>query len=289
MSYKYCRNLWSLGARSNMDFPESIQLIEDIISCANISSNILGEENIYTNAYKELALYLKHLFVCYNNQISDNQIKKIISTWPWYKFIKKIYKSSDYNKIYIITYNYDIWLERMLRAKNIDFKIGVLEREGTNKLIIIKPHGSISFAHNVELPKDSFEIGYKKTLRELLEGIAIDFNLKYDNLDAYYAKNAIIPPAGDSNRLKFGWASELREKALSVASSISEDDEVIICGISYWHVDRMEIDELLTSINPKANIKMINPSPPRTLNAVLCSMFGNYIYHRSSDILGVKP
>lgn len=287
LSYKYCPNLWSLSARPCTADDESISLIEDIITCANISPSTLANENIYANAYKELAIYLKHLFIYYNNKIADDEIKNSIDDWSWFKFLKKVYNSSEYKKIYIITYNYDIWLERILSLKSIPFKIGVIEREGTNKIVIVKPHGSISFTHSISLPKDSFEISYKKTLRELLEGKARDFEIKYNNLDKNYPINAIIPPAGDSERLKFGWAKEIREYAKNIASKLDINDELIICGISYWHVDRIEIDELLTSINPQTNIKVINPSPPRTLNAVLSSIFGNYILYTSSNILGV--
>src|SRR5690606_13478007 len=36
LSYKYCPNLWNLGARPNSDSNQTIELIEDIITCANI-------------------------------------------------------------------------------------------------------------------------------------------------------------------------------------------------------------------------------------------------------------
>ena len=36
LSYKYCPNLWTLGARPNMSNSVAIALIEEVIPCANM-------------------------------------------------------------------------------------------------------------------------------------------------------------------------------------------------------------------------------------------------------------
>ena len=59
-----------------------------------------------------------------------------------------------------------------------------------------------------------------------------------------------------------------------------------MCGISYWHVDRREIDEVLINLNPETEFIYINPVPPRDLNAVLISIFSNYVLQTSSDNIG---
>lgn len=84
------------------------------------------------------------------------------------------------------------------------------------------------------------------------------------------------------------WASYLRFKALENAKIIANDEKntVVICGISYWHVDRKEIDELLINLNPQGDLVFINPNPPRDLNAVLISIFKNYMLQTSSDTIG---
>ncbi|MEY8251749.1 MAG: hypothetical protein RPR91_05130, partial [Colwellia sp.] len=69
---------------------------------------------------------------------------------------------------------------------------------------------------------------------------------------------------------------------------LSKDDEIILCGLSYWHVDRAELDELIVSCDPLINISMVNPSPQRTLNAVLTSIFSNFIAYTGSGILKDK-
>ena len=36
LSYKHCKSLWTLGARTTMNAKQSMGLIEDIITCANV-------------------------------------------------------------------------------------------------------------------------------------------------------------------------------------------------------------------------------------------------------------
>ena len=98
--------------------------------------------------------------------------------------------------------------------------------------------------------------------------------------------NAIIPPAGDSNRLDFKWASVIRNEAINKSKELKKTDEVIFCGISYWHVDRLEIDNILTNILPDiSNVKVINPNPPRVLNAVMTTLFKNVIFYSNANTL----
>ncbi|WP_419873095.1 hypothetical protein [Candidatus Pristimantibacillus sp. PTI5] len=295
LSFKYCPNLWHLGARPYIGDVESMQLIEEIITCANIADGNqalnpnIDPENLYIKAYKELAIYLKHLFVHYDTKVdfSDEQIVRQIENWGWAKYLRMLDQSTEYESITIVTYNYDVWLERVLKLLGIRFNVvGVQQGRPPSKFNIVKPHGSISFAYRTgktALDRTSFQIRYNKSLSE---GNITDFRIKYTELDHNYLINALIPPAGDSSRLKYGWAGQLRNRAIKMAKTLSENDEVIVCGISYWHVDRLELDGMLTSLNPAINIKLINPYPPRALNGILTSLFKNYICHTSSNILG---
>ena len=118
LSYKHCPSLWNLGARPNMDKQAANDLIEDIITCANMISSANTppqEDNIYLAAYYELVAYLKHLFIQYNEQVSDRDLlADTITDWGWLKLIQSACSSDKYEKIIIITYNYDIFLERLL-------------------------------------------------------------------------------------------------------------------------------------------------------------------------------
>lgn len=93
----------------------------------------------------------------------------------------------------------------------------------------------------------------------------------------------LIPPAGDSERFGLTWAGKLKAEAERKSASIDENDKVIICGLSYWHVDRKEIDEILLSLNSKCDLAYINPNPPEALDAVLTSLFSNYEHYVSAE------
>jgi hypothetical protein len=281
LSFKYCPNLWNLGARPNADAKQTIELIEDIITCANIlQKNNRNDSNIYIKAYKELAAFLYALFVNYDKQIDVPNIN--LEDWGWSSYFSKLNNSASISKVHIITYNYDIWLERILQKLNIPFDI-VGFGDTDSKFNIYKPHGSISFCHKVRKVVDDFKIDYDSDSND---GNISEFSIKYQDLDALNKINAIIPPAGDSSRLDFKWASVIREKAIEQAKKLTKEDELIFCGMSYWHVDRLEVDTLLTNISSEiSNVKVINPNPPRVLNAVMTTLFKNVIFYNDSKTL----
>jgi hypothetical protein len=266
-----------------MTSSDSIALIEDVITCANIlNKNSRRTNNIYTLAYKELVSYLKALFIYYDNQIDVPNIDT--ANWGWAKFIKSLNDDVGIDKIHIVTFNYDIWLERIFKKMGIAFSVSNFEPDD-KKVVIYKPHGSISFAYKTMREKDAFEINYTNDSND---GEIKEFELKYDNLNSLNTISAIIPPAGDSNRLDFKWAKEIRDKAKNVANDLTEKDELLICGISYWHVDRLEIDSILTSVNSNLNeIKVINPNPPKVFNAIITTLFEKVIFFNNSQPLTV--
>lgn len=301
LSYKNCPALWTLGARPYQSIEDSNSLIEEIISCANMFFDFIHDkeqrqqrvsmrndidEKIYLKAYCELVAYLQQLFSYYNSEIDDDELEDFLSgcdEWGWKNLIDNS-TIDKYEEIAIVTYNYDVWLERLFMLKKIPFTV-----EGINntdeKVKIIKPHGSISF-----VPNDCDNTSGIKYNLNLEGGFDLDaFHLEYKGLNDY-VDGAIIPPAGDSMRLETStsWARLIRGKAIEAARrvAVSEKNDVILCGISYWYVDRHEIDELLVNLNHKANLFFINPTPPRDLNAVLSSIFQNYVLLTSSNNIG---
>jgi hypothetical protein len=289
LSYKYCKHLWTLGARTSMSKEDSIKFIEDIITCLNVfnlakSNNqdpftfAEKEHNIYINAHNELSTYLRNLFIYYNSLITDDDLKGIIDKVPLIQYIKD--KKTNCDEIIIITYNYDIYLERLLNLSKIPFAIEGFSRRNA-KVRIVKPHGSISFTSKTKLNK-KFEI--KSTFDSIeidLDKLELDNKINEDNS----LVNVIIPPAGDSNRQQKGWNKSLREILKKHIDKSDEKDELIIFGVSYWHVDRMELDEIITTINPRINVKYVNPFPTSCFNAVLGSIFNNYIHVKKSESL----
>ena len=282
----YCPVLWELGARPNMPQGEAYALIEEIISCINLAGTIEKTEKTYIKAYRELLPYVIYLMRHYNKKIQDDEIKNVIDHWGWSKLFKLLDNNKEIENIYIITLNYDIFLERIL--DNIDIKYDIAPIENNeNKFKIIKLHGSISLIKQTDAT--SAEEKYKPTYDYSpftgLDSIVLD--KKIENKNTAYA---IIPPAGDAHRYKQAWETKFREKALSFAKSLKKWDKLIISGISYWHVDRREIDEILMAIpaeaRPSIDVLAINPNMPKVFNNVITTIFDNVKIFSKSDYLG---
>lgn len=77
----------------------------------------------------------------------------------------------------------------------------------------------------------------------------------------------------------------LREIINDKVTNSGSKDKLIIFGLSYWHVDRAEIDDIITRIDPLVQVVLINPNPPTSLDAVLTSVFQNYIHYTKSEHL----
>lgn len=285
LSFKHCPNLWNLGVRPYSSKENNYEIFEDIITCANMANefnNINIENKIYLKAYKELINYLKFLFISYNKTFTFNEHD--LEKWGWFKYFKNLNEDENIEEVIIITLNYDIFLEKILLCMNIDFNISGVDKK-ICKFNIIKPHGSISFRHKNEMEISSFRIKYSlESLESELKDFSLDYVLDYSN--SVPIVSALLPPAGDSYRFKLSWAKELRDLAIKKTKEIQEEDDIIICGISYWHVDRQELDKYLTNLNSKANVYLINPNPPNVFNAVLTTIFDNVIVYKSSNNLG---
>jgi len=66
-----------------------------------------------------------------------------ISNWSWAKFLLQLNSDSNIEEVTVVSYNYDIWLERVLLKLGIDFQVPLLSSSGA-KFQLFKPHGSIS-------------------------------------------------------------------------------------------------------------------------------------------------
>ena len=294
LSFKHCPNLWNLGARPNMGKNEAMALLENIITCLNvhvlknkprIPDGNAKPNDIYINAYYELTGYLRTLFSHYNSLVTNDELSKKLENWAWLDFLKKANASPEYDTISIITYNYDTWLERLLIESDIPFKLSQIEggnHGATPKITLVKPHGSISFYHKKQSPA-AYSIGYEKDIPG--EATTDDFEVNYDIPLSKCLVNALVPPAGDTERIKQSWSGQIRTSAAGFAKKLIPGDELMICGISYWHVDRSEIDELITFCSPEVNVYMFNPYPNLAMDAVLTSLFKNYVYHDNCSVL----
>ena len=284
LSYQYCPNLWTLGARPYTTTESALEIIENVITCANILPQRLGFKNkIYIKAYNELEQYLMSLFVYYTKAINIKTIanRKKINRWGWAKFLKKLSGDSSIENVFVVSLNYDIWLEQLLEDWGIKYSMDGMSTK-KEKFVIFKPHGSIAF-HSNKRDKSAYGIQYSETF----DNHKIDeFSYDLNNLDCLNMVNALIPPAGDSSRMNYAWSQTIKEDIKEHASRMTTDDLAILCGLSYWHVDRRELDEYLSYLPMDLkDVIMVNPNPPEVLNAVLMTLFNRYNVYRSSDNL----
>lgn len=288
ISFRNTPHLWLLGVRPNNSSEKNSNIIENVITCANAiymkrpqsNQGVLNKKGeVYRNAYKELVSFLKFLFIHFDNEVPIE--KSDLESWHWTKILKSLDKDDDVTEVNIITFNYDLWIERCLDALGIKYKTSVIENGGSGKFRITKPHGSISFLHSSKTDVTNFNINYNNEV-SILEGEVEDFTCQLNDLKYHSPITPLIPPAGDSTRFKLTWAGKLRAEANIVSEAIGPEDKVVLCGISYWHVDRNEIDEILLNIDSQCDVAYINPNPPEALDAVLTSLFEKYEHYTSA-------
>lgn len=290
LSSKHCPNLWNLGARPGMDAKEALEIIENIITSVNVYASHprkaelakSKQNDIYFFAYLELIEYIRNLFVLYDKKIKYFPNK--IRDWSWFKFLKSA--SKHYDKIYIVTYNYDVWMERIFDKMGIKYSIYGLsgQEEAESSIIIFKPHGSISFLHNLTREPSEYRIDTQKEIKNLP---IQDYSLDY-SFEKISRTNAIIPPASEAGRMQQednSWSKTIHNAVIEQFKQSQDTDDCVISGISYWHVDRNEIDNIIVNLNSKISLKMINPNAPKSLIAVLTSLFDNFVLYPKSNIL----
>ena len=274
LSFQNCPNLWTLGARPYLDKDKAMDIIEEVITCANILPQRTEiKDKIYIRAYNELEQYLMSLFVYYTQKVNLEKGRERLRKWGWVKYLRRLNSDERIKNIHIVSLNYDVWLELLLEMFSLPYSIDGLSTS-KEKIQIYKPHGSIAF-HSAKRDKSAYRIQDRYSF----DNHTLD-EFTYDNkkLDCLNIINAIIPPAGDSSRMKQSWSVEIKNHIRNLAKNITKEDSVVICGMSYWHVDRQELDTYLSVIpSDIKHLVMVNPNPPEVLNAVLMTLFDQYI------------
>lgn len=275
LSFEHCPNLWALGARPHVDRDFGYQVIEKVITavnaCCMADQNSL-QPGIYIKAYKELVAYLRYLFVHYDNLLQggaflDSAIEAEVFGW-----LQGLDTKGEIESVDVVTFNYDVIFERCLQKLGLDFDIPRLDDSG-KKIKLYKPHGSISFCSKAVAEKSAFSIRYDT---QFAEGGLADLGVRYGALDLNYPIVGILPPAGESDRYQHRWIREIWDSARRAVDQIEAGDLVVLYGLSYWHVDRRELDSLLAKVDRGAKVISINPYPNEHFDAVCCSLFSHY-------------
>jgi hypothetical protein len=276
LSYEHTPNLWALGARETMSTKDSYELIEQIITAVNaccLADPSSLEDGIYIRAYKELVSYLRHLFVHYDTVLNEIEFFKKEEVSRPIDWLLSAVADPNVTDIDVVSFNYDAFLERTFQARGVAFSIPLLDENNDAKVRIHKPHGSITFCGKTEIDKSAFIIRHEN---RFTEGGIDELAVNYEKLDRNFPIVGMLPPAGESDRYKHRWIRQIWDRAIDAAKGLGEKDLVVVYGLSYWHVDRKEIDMLLGDVSRKARVISVNPTPDRNFEAVCCSLFKSY-------------
>lgn len=285
LSFEHCPNLWALGARQTVSAAKAYEVIEEITTAVNaccLADPSSLDDGIYIRAYKELVAYLRYLFVHYDTVLQEANFFESAAIFEPIDWLLRASSDPSVTNIDIVNFNYDAFLERSLQSKFVEFSIPLLDEVLNTKLWIHKPHGSITFCGKKAIDKTAFAINPSNNFTE---GGIDELVVKYDGLDEHYPMVGILPPAGESDRYKHRWIRQIWDKAIAAAQQLREGDLVVVYGLSYWHVDRREIDMLLGEVSRKARVISVNPSPNRQFEAVCCSLFKSYQSYSNSKQL----
>lgn len=279
LSKNNCPNLWRLGVRCATDSKASAAIIGNIISSYVLYLKKCEYQRKYTpckvffdqnhesvKTYYELNRYLKKLFIFYDKEIVGS-INKMDET-DRNNFIQDVPFISDINKgDIVVSYNYDILLERLLTYVNKPYKYifdtNDIDGDSVN---IFKPHGSINFEASTNISNIYSLIPSEIEIIDMLE---IEF-----------CNSLIIPPTGFVVGEEGSWVREIRE-GISKALLFNVQEKVYIFGLSYDIVDREEINEILCCLDKNTtHVTYIDPNPSNSLDYIISQHFNLYCHKK---------
>lgn len=285
LSYEHCPNLWALGARQTVSSSKAYEVIEQTITAVNaccLADPSSLDGGIYIRAYKELVAYLRYLFVHFDSVLQKEKFFESAAIFQPIEWLLQAASDPNVTDVDIVSFNYDAFLERSLQSKRINFSIPLLNEVAGTKVRLHKPHGSITFCGKKAIDRSAFAINYNNIFTE---GGIDELEVKYDGLDDHYPMVGMLPPAGESERYRHRWIRQIWDKVIEAAQQLADGDLVIIHGLSYWHVDRREIDMLLSKLPRNVRVISVNPNPNPQFEAVCCSLFRQYQSYSNSKQL----
>jgi hypothetical protein len=174
-------------------------------------------------------------------------------SWSWLEIVRTL---GSRLKV-VASFNYELGFERALETSQVQhWRVGL---DQPNGLPVVKPHGSIDAAlhpNSIVAP-----VGYPLAncidrndapLVRLQKG---QWLLPRTEVD-------IVLPLEESPYLDYQWVRPAYELFRRLGHAL---DTLVVVGISYWAVDRPEIDYLLDSVNAGAKVFLVNPRPPKDL------------------------
>jgi hypothetical protein len=169
--------------------------------------------------------------------------------WRWTQWLVAHRESLAF----IVSFNYDLTLERALEAAAIPYgEVGLFEPG----IPMLKPHSSIDHGSAVLAGPTNRIIMCDFPQRRLAATELLDPRVECN----------LILPAEPTNLRDHQTVAPGFTQFRELAPSFSH---VVIAGISYWDVDRPEIDEFLDCLPRTTTAVVANPNPPQDLESAI--------------------
>ena len=194
----------------------------------------------------------RHLAVGYTALQLERFDRVINDDWQWVRWARQYHTSIRM----VVSFNYDLVLESaLLRGGGRFARIGISDEHGTP---VFKPHDSIDFGPAVNLGNfaPSFILNSDVPQRRLTRSEMYQYRTE---------SNLILP--GELSWL--GGLGRIDDGYRQWGAAAPSFTHCVFVGVSYWEVDRPEIDTLIASLPPTTKTFVVNPSPSKSfLNAL---------------------
>ena len=168
--------------------------------------------------------------------------------WKWQRWMNRRYSEI----VEIVSFNYDLVLETMLKKSSLDFyRVGSLEEKTPKGLPIFKPHGSCDFdITGIKINSNIFK-NFTYLNQSGLVKVVTDDELYEPRTEADIVLPFEYSPQCDLSWIKDGY--ELTKK------KAKEANRALIIGISYMECDRNEINSILENLKRDLLIQYVSP------------------------------
>jgi hypothetical protein len=190
------------------------------------------------------------LAFAYGHLQSALDASPVPSDWPWLGWMR------DHREVVhaVVSFNYDLAVERLLEKSGIPSIPYPCSTEP--RPFFFKPHGSTDYA----MPPDLIKLGhivYPANNVVTLNDTPI-VQLRADELGCARREAFITLPLEESPYREYQWAAPGFRSVQLIGPRITH---AIFVGLSYWAVDRPELDTLLDFLTPGATVVEANPAP----------------------------
>ena len=225
-----------------------------------------------TQDYIRLTAELRHFIaMSYSHYQWEADRFVTMNSWPWGNFLRSI---ADRLQL-VVSFNYDLNVESLLESAGRElFHVGVsrgLGQVSTSAVPIAKPHGSIDYrprSGNIVIPgRPQYPVNNVFELADMPIETMPRSEIRRPRLTA-----DVVLPAEASEYSDFQWVRPVRQWASRLGSRTSY---LILMGLSYWSVDRPEIDSILNSVSSGATAIVANPHPDSDLLTKLRQRFSD--------------